>query len=190
MITDEKLWLGAVEGDAAAEEELIRRYQPLVRACARPFFLAGADSEDLLQEGLLGLLRAVRHYSPDGAASFKTYAEKCIRNSLYSAVKSASSMKHLPLNDAVSINSPDYDDGLAATGIRDLENAAITASYFEDLLGSSGAALSEREKAVLSFYLEGYSYVQIAEKLGIGVKSVDNAIQRIRKKLISQAITA
>lgn len=185
MITDEGLWRMATDGDSDAEEELIKRYQSVVRACARPLFLAGGDSEDLMQEGMLGLLSAVRHYSPDASASFKTYAEQCVKNRLNSAVKSAAAQKHIPLNDAISLYSPDYDELKAATGMRDMENAAITRSYIEELLKSADTDLSELEKAVLGHYLDGYSYSQIADKMSIGIKSVDNAIQRIRKKLTS-----
>lgn len=180
--TDESLWRMASAGDLAAEEELIKRYQPLVRACARPLFLAGGDSEDLLQEGMLGLLSAVRHYSPDGSAGFRTYAEQCVRNRLYSAVRSAAAQKHVPLNEAVSFYSPEYDEYAAATGVRDIENTAITHSYIDEIMRSTGD-LSKRERIVLGYYLKGYSYVQIADKTGTTVKSVDNAIQRIRKKL-------
>lgn len=102
IISDETLHRLAISGNREAEEQLVERYSRLVRACARPYFLAGGDSEDLIQEGMLGLLSALREYSPDGGASFRTYAELCIRRRLYSAIKSAAGSRHAPLNNYVS----------------------------------------------------------------------------------------
>ena len=174
---DIELWQSAAGGDPEAEEELLSRYAYLVRICSRPLFLAGGDSEDLMQEGMLGLLSAVRHYSADYSTSFKTYAEHCVRNRLYSAVRSAAKQSNRPLNDAVSI-----EDGQSSTGLRELEDLVITREYIDTVIRGE---LSPLERRVLERYLDGLSYAEIAESVGIGEKSVDNAVQRIRKKLSS-----
>ena len=181
--TDEMLWEAAAAGGVEAEEELVKRYSTLVRVCARPLFLAGGDSEDLIQEGMLGLLSAVRHYCPDGGASFKTYAERCIKNRLLSAVRSASRFKHKPLNDSVSIESPQFDEALISCYLRDPEELVITRELTEEISIDLNQALSAFENKVLGYYLDGLAYGDIAGKTGRTVKSVDNAVQRIRKKL-------
>lgn len=165
-------------GSAGAEDELIRRYSFLVRLCARPLFLIGGDSEDLIQEGLLGLLSAVRSYSEGGGASFSTYAERCIKNRLYSAVKSDGRASNRPLNDSLPIDAAD-----SVRRSRELEDLVITREYTEELFSELDERLSKLEKRVLGLYLEGRSYAAIASALGIQEKSVDNAVQRIRWKL-------
>ncbi len=181
----------AAGGDSAAEEELVSRYMRLVRICARPLFLAGGESEDLIQEGMFGLLSAVRQYDPEHNASFKTFAEWCIRNRLRSAVKSASSLKHDPLNNRVSLESilSDESQTQAVTCAEFFQKspeeqvlARENKKYTEQLYLSLVNMLSKYEKAVLSYYLEGFSYKDIARLAGKGDKAVDNAIQRIRRK--------
>ncbi len=189
-MTDEELWLRARDGDPGAEEDLIKRYTVTVRMCARPYFLAGGDSEDLTQEGLLGLLSALRHFDPQRDVSFKTYAERCINSRLVSAVRVASRFKHKPLNDSISFESPQFDERqiLSTGNLRDPEEMVITRELTEELQAALDAKLSDLERRVLDLYLEGLPYTDIAERNGISVKSVDNAVQRIRRKLTDQSI--
>ena len=184
-ISDESLWSSAAAGDADAEEALIQRYSVLVRVCARPYFLAGGDSEDLIQEGMCGLLSAVRHFDPARDVSFKTYAERCINSRLISAIRSASRFKHRPLNDSISLESPQFDERQIrpVSFVRDPEELVITQELTDELHSALIEKLSKLEKEILAYYLEGFSYTDIAIKLGRTVKSVDNAVQRIRKKL-------
>ena len=191
VYSDTDLWSLAAKGDASAEEELIERYARTVRVCARPYFLAGGDSEDLIQEGMFGLLSAVRQYNNEHNASFKTFAEWCIRNRLRSAVKSASSLKHDPLNNRVPLESILSDESQTqAVACAELFQkspeeqvlARENKKYTEQLYLSLVSMLSKYEKAVLTYYLEGLSYKEIAKLTGKGDKAVDNAIQRIRRK--------
>lgn len=188
-IDDSDLLRLAGGGDREAEERLAARYTRLVRICARPLFLAGGDSEDLIQEGMLGLLSAIRQYDPSMSTAFKTYAEVCIRRRLYSAVKSASRLKHLPLNDGLSLDyilSEESQTQLAANpeAFRRTPEEQVLARESEFELNKAFAQkLSRLEKNVLALYLDGLSYDEIAAKTGRDVKSVDNAVQRIRRKL-------
>lgn len=183
--TDEMMWRRASAGEAKSEEKLIEKYAVLARICARQFFLVGGDSEDLIQEGMMGLLSAVRHYDPDREANFKTFAERCIRNRLYTAVKAASRNKHTPLNDSLSLESPQFDECQERISyhFRDPEELLIGKERFSAVLAEMNAVLSPFESQVLKLYLEGLSYNEIAEKVNKPAKSVDNAVQRIRKKL-------
>lgn len=190
-LEDSTLQKLAADGDSYAEEELVSRYMRLVRICARPLFLAGGESEDLIQEGMFGLLSAVRQYDSKHNASFKTFAEWCIRNRLRSAVKSASSLKHDPLNNRVPLESILSDESQTqAVACAELFQkspeeqvlARENKKYTEQLYLSLVSMLSKYEKAVLTYYLEGLSYKEIAKLTGKGDKAVDNAIQRIRRK--------
>ena len=190
-LEDSALQKLAADGDSYAEEELVSRYMRLVRICARPLFLAGGESEDLIQEGMFGLLSAVRQYNNEHNASFKTFAEWCIRNRLRSAVKSASSLKHDPLNNRVPLESILSDESQTqAVACAELFQkspeeqvlARENKKYTEQLYLSLVSMLSKYEKAVLTYYLEGLSYKEIAKLTGKGDKAVANAIQRIRRK--------
>lgn len=190
-LEDSALQKLAADGDSYAEEELVSRYMRLVRICARPLFLAGGESEDLIQEGMFGLLSAVRQYNNEHNASFKTFAEWCIRNRLRSAVKSASSLKHDPLNNRVPLESILSDESQTqAVACAELFQkspeeqvlARENKKYTEQLYLSLVSMLSKYEKAVLTYSLEGLSYKEIAKLTGKGDKAVDNAIQRIRRK--------
>ena len=190
-LEDSALQKLAADGDSYAEEELVSRYMRLVRICARPLFLAGGESEDLIQEGMFGLLSAVRQYNNEHNASFKTFAEWCIRNRLRSAVKSASSLKPDPLNNRVPLESILSDESQTqAVACAELFQkspeeqvlARENKKYTEQLYLSLVSMLSKYEKAVLTYYLEGLSYKEIAKLTGKGDKAVDNAIQRIRRK--------
>ena len=190
-LEDNALQKLAAEGDSNAEEELVSRYMRLVRICARPLFLAGGESEDLIQEGMFGLLSAVRRYDPEHNASFKTFAEWCIRNRLRSAVKSASSLKHAPLNNRVPLELILSDESQTqAVACADFFQkspeeqvlARENRKYTEQLYLSLVNMLSKYEKLVLTYYLDGLSYKEIARLTGKGDKAVDNAIQRIKRK--------
>ena len=187
--SDEALCLSAARGDPQAEAELVRRYSRLVRVCARPLFLAGGDSEDLTQEGMLGLLSAIREYSPDSNASFKTYAELCIRHRLISAVRSSLRMKHSPLNEYVSLDEILSEETKSSAAInceqfrRIPEEQDLARESKNDFLSYFSRYLSKLEIEILSQYLDGLSYTEIAQASGKTPKSVDNAVQRIRNKL-------
>ena len=187
-LDDRKLQKLAAEGDRNAEEALAERYLRLVRICARPLFLAGGDSEDLIQEGTFGLLSAIKNYDPESGSAFKTFAEHCIRMRLLSAIKSASRQKHFPLNDGISLEQLSEDPGAGLYALpqefwRNPEELVLARESKEELYAAFSRCLSKFEIKVLDLYLEGLSYREIAERLCRSAKSVDNAVQRIRHKL-------
>lgn len=187
-LDDSQLQSLVSDGDRAAEEALADRYVRLVRKCARPLFLAGGDSEDLIQEGMLGLLSAIRQYNAETGVSFRSFAEHCIRMRLYSAVRSASSLKHIPLNDGMSLEqlSEDPNKPLLVTPEvfrRSPEDFVLARESMEELYSAFARCLSRLEIKVLDQYLEGLSYREIAERLNKDPKAIDNAVQRIRRKL-------
>lgn len=158
-----------------AMREMIVRHSRLVRVCARPLFLAGGDNEDLVQEGMIGLLDAIRSYDPELGASFEAFAALCIRRRMISAVRAATALKHAPLNESVP-----YDARLPAAS--DPEAELIGREGLRELTDALQASLSPTERTVLSLYLEGCSYREISQRVGKPPKSVDNAVQRIRRK--------
>ena len=185
-LNDLQLQEMAVAGSREAEEQLAERYMQLVRACARPLFLAGGDSEDLIQEGTFGLLSAIRQYKPDCGASFRTFVELCVRKRLLSAIKSASRLKHIPLNDGMSLEQLSEESDLRLSAIpasSTPEDLVLARESKEELYRVLSDRLSRMEKQVLSLYLDGYHYQDIAQRLGKDVKAIDNAVQRIRRKL-------
>ena len=188
VLGDIELQKRAVEGDAAAEEALVERYLPLVSSCARPLKLLGGEGKDLSQEGVFGLISAVRSFDASHGASFRTYAEHCIRMRLLSAIKSASRFKHFPLNDSMSLEqlSEESDPRLSAVleqFHRNPEDVVLARENQEELYRALSDCLSKYEKRVLALYLDGRSYQEIGAQLGKDSKSVDNAVQRIRRKL-------
>ena len=188
LLSDNDLQQLSVEGDKAAEEALASRYMQLVRACARPLFLAGGDSEDLSQEGMFGLLSAIREFDPSQGASFRSFAEHCIRMRLYSAVKTASRRKHLPLNNSMPLEQLSDDPGSQLSAApeyfrRSPEDLVLARESKEELKELFARCLSKMEKQVLDLFLDGLSYRDIARRLQREEKSVDNAVQRIRRKL-------
>ncbi len=186
--TDEALCAAAAGGDPDAETELVQRYGQLVRACARPLFLAGGDSEDLIQEGMLGLLTAIRGFDPGRDAAFKTYAEICVRSRLYSAIRAAQGGKHAPLNQSISLEPPLFDGTNAHlfSSVESPEDVIIGREELKERLDALKGQLSELEAQILSPYLSGLSCGEIAKRAGRPQKSVDNAIQRIRRKMARQ----
>lgn len=175
--SDEELCRLTASGDREAEEVLVKRYLRMVRVCARPYFLAGGDSEDLIQEATFGLLKAIREFEPGRDAKFKTFAEVCIRNRIRSAVATASRSKHAPLNDSVPFESPML--GIEASP----EELYISREEENERLTRLSQKLSPLEQKILEFFLHGLSYREISEQVGRPAKSVDNAIQRIRRKV-------
>ncbi len=185
--TDGVLCAFAQQGRGEAEEALVRRYTRLVRICARPLFLAGGDSEDLIQEGMLGLLKAVRSYDPSRDASFYTFAEICIRSRLHSAIRVARGGKHTPLNDCISIEAPLFEGHNSFHSREEsLEDGVIHREELKERLYLLRDQLSNLESLVLSHYLEGRTCREIALIVGRSPKSIDNGVQRIRKKLAQQ----
>lgn len=179
--SDEELCLDAAQGDPRAETELVSRYGWLVRACARPLFLAGGDSEDLVQEGLLGLLDAIREFDSSRDAGFATFARVCIQNRLRSAVRSAAREKHMALNAAVPLEEREASEGGQEPG--NPEDVIIAREAWREEMTRLGRELSPFEREVLGQYLDGFSYQEIAQATGRPLKAVDNAVQRIRRKL-------
>ncbi len=175
--SDEGLCQLAAAGDRDAEELLVKRYLRTVRVCARPFFLAGGDSEDLIQEATFGLLKAIREFDPGHDAKFKTFAEVCIRNRIRSAVATASRSKHAPLNESVPFESPMLGSGANP------EDLYISREEEAERLSLLDQKLSVLEREILVLFLQGLSYREISEQVGRPTKSVDNAIQRIRRKM-------
>ena len=189
-LEDESLCKLVAQGKRWAEEALVVRYHRLVRICARPYFLAGGDSEDLIQEGMVGLLKAIREYNPDRSASFRTYAEVCIKNRLLSAIRSAAGDRHSPLNHSISFETPLFDGSVPVyaygTDYRWLENPEdtfISREQYQERVDVLKGQLSGFEASILGFYLSGLSYAEIAAEVNRSPKSVDNAVQRIRRKL-------
>ena len=192
-LSDAQLLSLAKEGDRAAEEELVRRYAKLVEVSTRPYFLAGGDVKDLVQEGMLGLVSAIEHYNPDNGVSFSSFAKMCIRKRLLSAIKAASRLKHLPLNESISFEQLSEDPNAAYSAIPDAtwknpEELVLARESKEELVGVLSRSLSPFENSVFDCYLEGLSYQEIALRLGKSEKSVDNAVQRIRRKLAKDPI--
>lgn len=189
ILSDQELQACAAAGDPDAEEALAERYVRSVRICARPLFLAGGDSEDLIQEGMLGLLSAIRQYDPSANVPFKTYAELCINRRLYSAVKSAARLKHLPLNNGVPLDSILSEESQPqATSYPEVnrritEEQVLARESEKELHSAFSQYLSGFEAKVLQLYLSGLSYAEMAAQTHKSEKSIDNAVQRIRRKL-------
>lgn len=193
-LPDETMCSMAAAGDRVAEETLVTRYTRLVRTCARPFFLAGGDSEDLTQEGMVALIKAVREYAPDKAATFRTFAEICIRNRLYSVLRASARDKHKALNQSISLDTPDFDSnsytsGTSSLAQRDPEDFLIDREHTAALLAAVRKQLSEFEAKILGYYLDGLSCREIADTVGKPPKSVDNAVQRIRRKVAQHLLS-
>lgn len=190
-LTDEEIVELARENDALAQEYLINKYKNFVRAKARSYFLIGADREDIIQEGMIGLYKAIRDFRADKLASFRAFAELCITRQIITAIKTATRQKHIPLNSYVSLNKPIYDeesdrtllDVISGSRVTDPEELVISREEFVDIETKMVEFLSDLEWKVLMSYLEGKSYQEIADELSRHVKSIDNALQRVKRKL-------
>ncbi|HHY20737.1 MAG TPA: RNA polymerase sporulation sigma factor SigH [Bacilli bacterium] len=191
QIVDEQLVEIIREGDSVALDHLIRKYKNFVRAKARSYFLIGADHEDIVQEGMIGLYKAIRDFRGDKLASFKAFAELCITRQIITAIKTATRQKHIPLNSYVSLDKPLYDeesertllDVLCGNRVTDPEELIINQEKFNDIELKMCEILSDLERKVLMLYLDGRSYQEISEELDRHVKSIDNALQRVKRKL-------
>ncbi|MCM3113348.1 RNA polymerase sporulation sigma factor SigH [Lederbergia lenta] len=191
LIEDEKLVELVHKGESDALDYLIKKYRNFVRAKARSYFLIGADREDIVQEGMIGLYKAIRDYKGDKLASFKAFAELCITRQIITAIKTATRQKHIPLNSYVSLDKPIYDeesdrtlmDVISGAKVLNPEELLINREKFSSIEGKMVELLSDLEREVLSLYLDGRSYQEISEMLNRHVKSIDNALQRVKRKL-------
>ena len=192
QVEDGYLLALAKQGSPDAYEHLVRRYYSFVRLKASSYFLIGGDSEDLIQEGLVGLYKAIRDYRTDRESSFRNFAELCITRQIITAVKTATRNKHTPLNGYVSFSStpagatdsePTLDEMLAGPSVHDPVNQVISSEELRSLVACLSTVLSELESQVLALYLDGYSYTGIGERLGCDCKTVDNALQRVKRKV-------
>ena len=190
--TDDEMVLAARGGDDAALAELLTKYRAFARVKARSYFLVGADREDIVQEGMIGLYKAIRDFNPDMQSSFRAFAELCVTRQIITAIKTATRQKHGPLNNYVSFSRPvgSDDDGervladvLPTVQISDPADLVISAERIRALQAHFDEVLSDLETEVLRLYVEGKSYQEIAERLQRHVKSIDNALQRIKRKL-------
>ncbi|WP_188881294.1 RNA polymerase sporulation sigma factor SigH [Alicyclobacillus cellulosilyticus] len=189
--TDEELVEAVHNGDTGALEYLIHKYRNFVRAKARSYFLIGADREDIVQEGMIGLYKSIRDYREDKLTSFRAFAELCITRQIITAIKTATRQKHIPLNSYISLDKPIYDedsdrtlmDVLSTARVADPEELVIHQEEFDDIESTMSELLSDLERKVLMLYLDGRSYQEIAVDLDRHVKSIDNALQRVKRKL-------
>ncbi len=183
----------AKQGDRTAYERIVRRYHGFVRLKASSYFLAGGDPDDLIQEGLVGLYKAVRDYRSDRESSFRNFAELCITRQIITAVKTATRNKHTPLNQYISFSAtpasasgdgePTLEEILPGSTVHDPVNQVISSEELRSLVACLSTALSALESGVLALYLDGRSYEEVAGRLGCDAKTVDNALQRVKRKV-------
>ncbi|WP_027726413.1 RNA polymerase sporulation sigma factor SigH [Tuberibacillus calidus] len=179
------------EGDLQALEYMIHKYKNFVRAKAKSYFLIGADREDIIQEGMIGLYKAIRDFKGDKLSTFKAFAELCITRQMITAVKTATRQKHIPLNSYVSLDKPIYDeesertllDVISTSRVSDPEQMLINREKYDDIEVKISEILSDLEQKVLMLYLDGRTYQEISADLKRHVKSIDNALQRVKRKL-------
>jgi RNA polymerase sporulation-specific sigma factor len=194
-LEDLQLVLRARNGDSAAMDGLIRRYTGFVRLKASSYFLAGGDSEDLIQEGLIGLYKAVRDFRADKETSFRSFAELCVTRQIITAIKTATRFKHTPLNTYVSFSHTPagqeadsectLGDALPGPTVDEPSTCVISTEELQSLVFTLGTGLSKLESDALRLYLEGSSYEEMAERLGCDTKTIDNALQRVKRKVIT-----
>ena len=188
---DEEVVLEAQKGNNRAQEYLIAKYENFVKSKAKSYFLIGADKEDIYQEGMIGFYKAIRDFKPDKFTSFKAFAEICVTRQIITAIKTATRQKHIPLNTYVSLNKPIYEDEsdrtlidvLSSIAISDPEELIISQEQLKFIEEEIAKVLSELELEVLTSYLDGKSYQEIASDLDRHEKSIDNALQRVKRKL-------
>ncbi|PYF07989.1 RNA polymerase sigma-30 (SigH) subunit [Ureibacillus chungkukjangi] len=190
-LSDEQLIEEVHHGNTEALDYLITKYRLFVKAKARSYFLIGADKEDIIQEGMIGLYKSIRDFKGDKLSSFRAFAELCITRQIITAIKTATRQKHIPLNSYVSLDKPIYDeesdrtlmDVITSTESDDPVHLMINREEYSHLEEKIGEILSELEQQVLALYLDGQSYNEISEGLNRHVKSIDNALQRVKRKL-------
>lgn len=191
LMSDEEVVALAQGGKSEATEYILEKYKSLVKARVRAYFLIGADKEDLLQEGMIGLFKAIRDFSAEKQASFAAFAELCATRQIVTAIKTATRQKHTPLNNYISLNKPAYSDeserslwdSVPYASVSDPEQIVINEEEYNITSERITKNLSDFEKSVLSEYLQGKSYNEIAEAQGRSAKSIDNALQRIKRKI-------
>ncbi len=198
-LEDLQLVLRARNGGDGARDELMRRYQGFVRLKASSYFLAGGDAEDLVQEGMIGLYKAIRDYRSDRESSFRSFAELCVTRQIITAIKSATRYKHSPLNTYVSFShtpaGQDSDgectlgDALPGPSIDDPSVRVISTEELQALVGCLGTSLSGLESEALRLYLDGHSYESMGDELGCDCKTIDNALQRVKRKILAHQAT-
>jgi RNA polymerase sporulation-specific sigma factor len=194
-LEDLQLVMRARNGDSSALDHLMRRYTGFVRLKASSYFLAGGDSEDLIQEGLIGLYKAVRDFRADKETSFRSFAELCVTRQIITAIKTATRFKHAPLNQYVSFShtpagqDADSDctlgDALPGPSVNEPSTCVISTEELQSLVFTLGTGLSKLEAEALKLYLEGSSYEEMAEELGCDTKTIDNALQRVKRKVLT-----
>ena len=189
-MADEEVVVLAQQGDGQALAYLLNKYKNFVRSKARSYFLIGADHEDIVQEGMIGLYKAIRDFQPDRLASFRSFAELCVKRQIITAIKAATRQKHVPLNSYVSLNKPLYDEESDRTlldviegRVTNPEDLYISQEDLARIQNQITEILSDLERQVLDAFMDGKSYQEIAELLGRHVKSIDNALQRVKRKL-------
>lgn len=190
-MTDEDVVVRAKHGDNSALDYIISRYSSFVKSRSRAYFLIGADKEDIVQEGMIGLFKAVRDFNEEKSVAFRAFAELCVTRQIISAIKMATRQKHIPLNSYVSLNKPMYDeesertllDMISGAKILNPEDLFISQENYRLIEKHMQKILSDLEKDVLEYYLQGRSYQEIAAILNRQVKSIDNALQRIKRKM-------
>lgn len=188
---DEEMVMEAKKSNTEAQEYLINKYENFVKSKSKSYFLIGADKEDIYQEGMIGLYKAIRDYRPDKLSSFKAFAELCITRQIITAIKTATRQKHIPLNTYISLNKPIYDeesdrtllDVISEAKISDPEELIVSKEELKHIEEKIGGTLSPLELEVLNSYLDGKSYQEIACDLDRQAKSIDNALQRVKRKL-------
>ena len=191
MTDEETVRMAQDEHDDEAMDYIVYKYRNFVKSKARAYFLIGADKEDIIQEGMIGLYKATRDFRPDRQASFKSFADLCITRQIITAIKTATRQKHIPLNSYVSLNKPIYTeesertllDVVSGDSVTDPEELIISKEKFRDIKKKMNEVLSELEWQVLTAYIEGKSYSEISKNLNRHVKSIDNALQRVKRKL-------
>jgi len=194
-LEDLQFVLRARNGDGSAMDQLLRRYTSFVRLKASSYFLAGGDGEDLVQEGLIGLYKAVRDFRPDKETSFRSFAELCVTRQIITAIKTATRFKHAPLNTYVSFSHTPagqesegectLGDALPGPSVNDPSVCVISTEELQSLVGCLGTTLSPLESDALRLYLEGESYEGMAHELGCDTKTIDNALQRVKRKILT-----
>ncbi len=190
-MADEEVVSLSKQGNMYAMEAILNRYKGFVASKARPYFLIGGNHEDMIQEGMIGLYKAVRDYLPDKQASFRSFAEICITRQMITAIKTATRQKHQPLNSYVSLSRPAYDensdqtlaDVVLGSSCMNPEELIINKESYDACEAAISKALSKLEHKILSLYLQGKSYQEISEQIGKSPKSIDNALQRVKRKL-------
>ncbi len=188
---EHEIVLNASKGDKIALEYILKKYVNFVKIKAKSYFLIGADKEDIIQEGMIGLYKAIRDFDPTKTNSFKSFAEVCVTRQIITAIKTATRQKHMPLNSYISLNKPVYEDEsertlldmISTSIVNDPEELIICQEELKRIQRKMNEVLSELELKVVELYLNGKSYQYIAKKLDRDVKSIDNALQRVKRKL-------